>query len=336
MCRIHTLRQTIPIKSLGHVNSYAIEPEPGGDWILVDPGYYSARSLHDLVKQARASGLRFENLRAMIATHFHVDHLSLAPLLQDLTGAPLFMDPREKDLIEKGVPDLLQPILDAYREHGMLPEEIQSILEHHPLRRLAAAYDELLKNTRIQPLEGARRLGNCILTPRHTPGHTPGHMMVELSLLPREGRGTKILLTGDHVLPHITPHVVPYDPRGDMLGRYLESLRETQRLYAGVRGLPGHREPLPDTGARASELLQHHEQRLAEARRLLEDRGPLTAYQVARMMRWRTRYSSWEDYPPPERFFAMGEALAHLIHLESRGLVSRTGGVPVKWRATPL
>ena len=56
---------------------------------------------------------------------------------------------------------------------------------------------------------------------------------------------------------------------------------------------------------------------------ILRRLGRATAYEVARLVRWRVRYSSWEEYPPPERFFAMGEALAHLRRLEAEGRARR-------------
>jgi hypothetical protein len=37
-------------------------------------------------------------------------------------------------------------------------------------------------------------------------------------------------------------------------------------------------------------------------------------------MTWDISYSRWEDFPVPQQWFATGEALAHLLHLE------RTGG----------
>ena len=40
-------------------------------------------------------------------------------------------------------------------------------------------------------------------------------------------------------------------------------------------------------------------------------------------MRWRIRSRSWEDFPLEQKFFAVGEALAHLDYLEVRGRVLR-------------
>ena len=71
------------------------------------------------------------------------------------------------------------------------------------------------------------------------------------------------------------------------------------------------------------ELIRHHEERLQEILQVLKREGPMTAYEVAKRVRWRVRYSSWEEYPPAERFFALGETLAHLRRLEVEGHAMR-------------
>ena len=40
-------------------------------------------------------------------------------------------------------------------------------------------------------------------------------------------------------------------------------------------------------------------------------------------MRWKIRARSWADFPLEQKFFAVGEALAHLDYLEVRGRVER-------------
>ena len=49
----------------------------------------------------------------------------------------------------------------------------------------------------------------------------------------------------------------------------------------------------------------------------------MTAYEIAGHMAWSIRCRSWEDFPLPQKFFAVGEALAHLDYLEVRGRVTR-------------
>jgi hypothetical protein len=73
---------------------------------------------------------------------------------------------------------------------------------------------------------------------------------------------------------------------------------------------------------RIDELKQHHQQRLEEAMAILEDSGK-NAYRVASQMTWNLSYEAWEMIPVWQKFFATGEALAHLRHLEAQGKIGR-------------
>ena len=57
-------------------------------------------------------------------------------------------------------------------------------------------------------------------------------------------------------------------------------------------------------------------------RRVLDNLGEdwTTAYSMAQLMTWKIRCKSWEDFPEPQKWFATGEAVAHLQYLTGRGL----------------
>ena len=50
-------------------------------------------------------------------------------------------------------------------------------------------------------------------------------------------------------------------------------------------------------------------------------KGSKNAYQVASQMSWDINYDSWDLFPVFQKWFATGEAIAHLKYLEERGLV---------------
>ena len=62
---------------------------------------------------------------------------------------------------------------------------------------------------------------------------------------------------------------------------------------------------------------------LSSLDRTVEKAPGLTAYQIAGRMRWSIRCRNWADFPLAQKFFAVGEALAHLDHLEAQGRVFR-------------
>ena len=50
-------------------------------------------------------------------------------------------------------------------------------------------------------------------------------------------------------------------------------------------------------------------------------KGEATAYEVAREVKWDVGHGSWDGFPSIEKYFAMGEALAHLKYLEAMGVL---------------
>ena len=62
----------------------------------------------------------------------------------------------------------------------------------------------------------------------------------------------------------------------------------------------------------------------AETLAIVRWEGGLNAYQVASRMTWDIRADSWADFPLNQKWFATGEALAHLEYLAEEGAVVRT------------
>jgi hypothetical protein len=62
-------------------------------------------------------------------------------------------------------------------------------------------------------------------------------------------------------------------------------------------------------------LKEHHAQREDEVLRILEE-GPKTAFQVASRMTWDIVCDSFDLFPLSQKWFATGEAIAHLVHLK--------------------
>ena len=116
----------------------------------------------------------------------------------------------------------------------------------------------------------------------------------------------------------------------DALGSYLQSLQKVRNLP--VKQLfPAHREQTGNLALRVDELTAHHLRRIENAWQTIKDEPGMTAYEIAGRMRWKIRSRSWEDFPLQQKFFAVGEALAHLDYLEVRRRIGRRmeGG---KWR----
>ena len=47
-------------------------------------------------------------------------------------------------------------------------------------------------------------------------------------------------------------------------------------------------------------------------------------FRVASEMTWDIRCNSWDEFPIAQKWFATGEAIAHLNYLQNSGRISRT------------
>ena len=148
--------------------------------------------------------------------------------------------------------------------------------------------------------------GNYRLACISTPGHTPGHMCL---YEPEH----KFLIGGDHILSHISSNITARPGFNDPLGHYLESLEKVESMDISLV-LPGHRNIFHDYHLRIAELKLHHMNRLAEILPILKN-APMSAYQVASLMHWDLSYDCWEQFPNAQKWFATGEAIAHLDYL---------------------
>jgi glyoxylase-like metal-dependent hydrolase (beta-lactamase superfamily II) len=155
-------------------------------------------------------------------------------------------------------------------------------------------------------------VGGYLLTCVSTPGHTPGHMCL---YEPKH----KFLIAGDHILANITSNITYWPFFHDSLGWYLRSLHKIDLMDIDLV-LPGHRNIINDCHERIAELELHHQNRLEEALGILRQ-GPMNGYQVASQMHWDMPHDDWAQVPSFQKWFATGEAIAHLEHLAEQGLV---------------
>lgn len=155
------------------------------------------------------------------------------------------------------------------------------------------------------------RMLRCVLTP----GHTPGHLCLY-------DPARRRLFCGDHVLFHFTPNICRWQGVEDSLGDYLSSLDRTAALDTAEL-YPAHRAETGDLRQRTAELKAHH------ARRLEDTCGPWRRRRASPPIRSQagcvgaSAAGTGRDFPLAQKFFAVGEALAHLDHLEAQGRVFR-------------
>lgn len=293
--------------------------------LLIDTGFRTAACRSALFSALEEHGLKPGDTEVVL-THFHSDHAGLAPetaldkkiyistndlnLLRDNQNTKVYRTALTRQLKAEGFPD-------AY---------LAQMSTTHPGHAYAP-----VPGGNYEPLSdgGILDAGGCKLQAISLPGHTPGQMCFWV-----EDSG--ILFTADHILFDITPNITTWTGLlEDSLGSYLESLDKISS-YEVKLALPGHRKT-GDTAARIAALKKHHRFRLEETLRAVQEHPGEGAYLLAGRLTWniRTRSKKWEDFPLAQKWFAVGECIAHLDFLRLRGQISRELA-DGKWTYFPL
>lgn len=292
---------------MGPIHVYLIRQEPV---TLIDAGLHTPESREALTEGLRALGLSVREIRRVLITHAHLDHLGQAAWVAAESGAEIFLHPdeagkaetpdwwlegRDRVLAEAGVPAETRELMDRYWQRG---------------RRMAlplAGWSPLADGQRFEFDGGA-------LTAVHLPGHALGHTGFY------EER-SRTLIGGDHLLDKVTPNpimepvrpghpaAVPHDPiRALTLGQFLSALERVAAMEV-AQVLPGHGPVITDHRAVVEAYTARHERRLESL--LLRLAGGGVAWELTRELYPRVREF--------DLFLALSEVLAHLDLLVVRG-----------------
>ena len=179
------MRQVIPRQvasgvyqlGLGGVNVFFVEDDDGG-LVLIDTGI--APGAERIGAGLRALGRAPKELRGIVVTHLHGDHIGGLAAVKARTGAEVWMQEADAEAVRGGV-------------HGRAlepgPGMVRSVIARTIGRKSAGrtgdpiAVEHEVKDGDALPFAG--------LTAVCTPGHTLGHLAL---LLPRDGG---VLFTGD-------------------------------------------------------------------------------------------------------------------------------------------
>jgi glyoxylase-like metal-dependent hydrolase (beta-lactamase superfamily II) len=308
---LHWLRMPLPF-ALDHINLWLLDEGEG--WTLIDTGYGDAAT-RALWEQHFAMTMRGLPLRQIVATHCHPDHLGNAAWLSARFACPIVMTHTEflaaHAILTETAAHGPRDTCDLFRRHGMAGADVEA---------LAALGNRYARGVPVAP-ESARRLlaGDAFIA-----GDRPWRIIVGYGHSPEHAslyaRAPGVLVSGDMLLPRITTNVSvwPSDPDGDPLGRFLDSLAAFESLPPETLVLPSHGLPFRGIPLRVEALRAHHRARLAELEEAVAKAGePVSATQMIPVLFRR-------PLDVHQRFFAMGEAIAHLNHLWHRERLSRT------------
>jgi glyoxylase-like metal-dependent hydrolase (beta-lactamase superfamily II) len=306
---VHAIVLATPF-GVGPVNTYLVEDEP---LTLVDCGPNSATNLVELERRLAEHGYRLRDIGLVVVTHQHMDHCGLAGAIAARSDA------------EIACLDLMVPVLEDWEAfqaqddadaHTMM---LRHGVDAHVADALRSVATVLRGYGAPAPvhrrLEGGTRLQ---LRDRgfdlyHRPGHSPSDLMLV-------DPGSRIALSGDHLLSHVSSNALITRPLGQWDGQrprplleYRASLRATRELASFDVAFGGHYGPVLDARTLIDERLAEQDRR-AERFLSMLDEGPRSAHELA-TARWGGRVAI------TQAFLTLSEVLGHLDLLIADGVV---------------
>ena len=305
---IYRIEIPLPRSPLKALNSYLVKGE--GRYLLIDTGQNREECKREMLTSLKKLEVDLARTDFFI-THLHVDHLGLvADLITDTSR--VYFNQKEARIINSTRSEeekRWQNRYAFYTSNGFPKAELEEAIKNHPFHlyglKQHVAFVVLREGDVLE-------IGDYSFSCLETPGHSPGHMCLY-------EHNNKVLLSGDHILFDITPNITYWPEMGNSLSEYLASLDKVYNLEADIV-LPGHRKAGNNLRKRIIELQAHHQARLNEVLSALENERK-TAFQIAPYVTWNLKCRSWADFPAAQKWFAVGETIAHLKYLEKKSAV---------------
>lgn len=304
--------------ALDHVNVYILDD--GDGWTVFDTGFDTSRTRGIWVKLL-AGPLRGKQVRRVIASHHHPDHIGLAGWFQSggatlwtsrtawLFARMLLLDVQERPLPET---------LDFWRKAGMDSELLAQRAQERPFNFCDRMTPLPLGFHRLR--EGdVLRAGGRDWDVRLDQGHAPDQVTLW-------SRDCPLVLGADQLLPSISANLGVYatEPEADPVAEWLASCA---RLRAFAREehlvLPGHKLPFTGLPLRLMQMEENHHSAL---RRLIAHLSVPCKASDCFLPLFKRQIGA------AEYGLALVEAVAHLNHLVAMGQARRALGDDGAWR----
>lgn len=309
---LYLVRVPLPHNPLKALNSYVITAED--KTTIVDVGFNHPACEQALDDALRALGRSWDSVE-IVLTHSHPDHtgnldriyrdgMSVYANLHSFQEVENFLD------LEAHVYGPLLVQAATPKQSGGLSFERGYAQPHVSAELLPLQYQPAVTYLH----EGdVYRAGGFAFEIIETPGHDQWHICLY-------DRAHKLMIIGDHVLERISPSISSWISVHNALEEFLGSLGKIHSYDVDLV-LPAHGVPFSDLRGRVMELIAHHEARLDEIYELVAE-GHRDVVSISSHASW--KYPNWHEWPLDQKFFSMGETLAHLIYLVNEGKVKQT------------
>lgn len=308
---IFKIEVPLPNNPLKNLNTYVIQHN--GESLIVDTGFNRPECREALFAGLEELAVDWEKTNLFL-THLHSDHSGLAATVMHGRPGVIYMSKIDHDYLGWVLNGDRWEVSDGiYRKQGFTEDQVAWLRYENPARGFEPDYffDASIVADGDEVYVGDYCF-RCICVPGHTPGQT-------CLYLPEK----KLLLCADHILFDITPNITSWVAVEDSLGDYLDSLVKI-RQFPIETALPAHRQTHADVYARIREILHHHLLRLEDTLDAVEQHPGAHATQIGACLKWSMRGKTWEEFPLSQRWFAVGETMAHLDYLIKRGFVEET------------
>lgn len=296
-----------PLKA---INIFVIKTDEGN--LIVDTGFNNPENRGNMKDLFEELDLDIKET-SLFLTHLHSDHIGLAKYLEDKGIKEIFLSEIDGEIVESGFSvdgRQWQNIINNSILQGMADENLD-INDHPGFKNRPQEY---FSYTKVNPSDKIS-LGEFNFELIDEAGHTPG----QLGLYEKD---KKILFCGDHILGKITPNITWWgDEVGDSLGTYLKNLEKIKDYHIEYL-FSSHRYLIDDVDKRIDELKAHHKARLAETMSVIKKYGRVDTHEVTKNLQWDIRAKDWNDFPDSQKWFAVGEASAHLKYLLGKDLIT--------------
>lgn len=148
---------------LGYVNAFLIVEESG--LTLIDTGLKSGHK--GILKGLKAIGFQPTDIKNIIITHSHMDHVGSLNRMKALTNAKIITHPATNEMIKTG---------DTGLSNGTIKNRIANrlvkfVLIFNKFKIKPVEADKLIYDGDELPIAGGLQV-------IHAPGHTPGHIVL--------------------------------------------------------------------------------------------------------------------------------------------------------------
>lgn len=297
---IYRIEVPLPNNPMKLLNSYFIRGKERN--LIIDTGFNRPECKAALMGAIDELNADFDSTDFFL-THLHADHSGLLFAVKTEKNTA-YAEKHEAAVVNRLHDDTYWAhIFEEFRKAGLKLSKEMAISTHPGVMWRPEGQVDFTHVKDGQILKIGDYNLRCVVTPGHSPGHT---------CLFDDEKG--ILFAGDMILGDITPNLCYELYLDDPLTDYVNSLTIVENLDI-KKIFVGHRNMLEDVYGRIHSLRVHHTRRCAEALAALKTHGPLTSWQAAEFMTWDIDAKDWNAFPPSQKWFATGEADAHMIFL---------------------